>query len=243
MRRSPISSTSSLQWAFASRNLTALDGVDYISRRDKTLSTRKSVGLCAILVGGQSRRMGQQPKAFLTLGDRTFLQRIADAARSHVKDVTAIGGAPESFRRFPIRHIPDAWHEAGPLGGIATALASTKRQYVFVVPCDAPLFEGRAITLARDLIGEADAAIFEVEGRLNATIALYKKSSCFAVFRRALELGRFRLLDAVAGLTAVIISERQWREAGISPTAFVSANTPEELAKLIGYYETSKSPA
>jgi DMSO/TMAO reductase YedYZ molybdopterin-dependent catalytic subunit len=155
-----------------------------------------------------------------------------------VKDVAAMGGAREPYRRFPIRHIPDAWHEAGPLGGIATALASTKHQYAFAVPCDAPLFEGRAIALSRELIGDADAAIYEVEGRLNATFALYRKSSCLAVFRRALELGRFRLLEAVADLNPVIISERQWRKAGISPTAFLSANTPEELAKLIGYYET-----
>jgi molybdopterin-guanine dinucleotide biosynthesis protein A len=187
--------------------------------------------------------MGRRPKALLTLGGRTFLQRIADAARPHVKEVTAIGGARESFRRFPIRHVPDAWHEVGPLGGIATALASTKRQYVFIVPCDAPLFDGRAIALSRELIGEADAAIFQVEGRVNATFALYEKSSCLAVFRRAVALGRYRLLDAVAGLNAVIISERQWRTAGISATAFLSANTPKELAKLIGSYETGASNA
>jgi len=177
------------------------------------------------------------------LGGRSFLERIADAARPHVKDVVAVGGARESFRRFRIHHIPDAWHDVGPLGGIATALVSTKRKYVFVVPCDAPLFDGRAIALSRESIGEADAAFFRIDGRVNATFALYKKSSCLAVFRRALELGWHRLRDAVAGLNAVIISERQWRKAGILPASFLSANTPEELAQLYEYYETRTSTA
>ena len=185
--------------------------------------------------------MGGQPKALLALGGRTFLERIADAVSPHVKDVAAIGGTNRSIHRGSIHYIPDLWREAGPLGGIVTALRVTRRRYVFVVPCDAPCFDGRAIVLARELIGGADAAIFQVAGRLNATFALYRRSTCLPVLRAALKAGRYRLLDAVAGLRAVIISEREWREAGIAASTFLSANTPEELARLTAHYETRTS--
>lgn len=100
--------------------------------------------LIAILAGGQSRRMGRD-KAWIKVGGSSMLERIAESATSCGSHVAIIGRSaeqvPGEFKsRFPsIRIIPDEPPNAGPLGGLVTALAnSASCDAVALLPCDAP---------------------------------------------------------------------------------------------------------
>jgi molybdopterin-guanine dinucleotide biosynthesis protein A len=76
-----------------------------------------------ILAGGLSRRMGRE-KSRLRLGQRTMLGHVRAAAR-------AAGLRVRVIRK-------DAVPRCGPLGGIYTALKSTRAQAVLFLACDMP---------------------------------------------------------------------------------------------------------
>jgi molybdopterin-guanine dinucleotide biosynthesis protein A len=84
---------------------------------------RLNVEIC-ILAGGLSRRMGQD-KSRLRLGQTTMLGQIRKTAR-------ATGLPVRIIRR-------DCVPKCGPLGGIYTALKSTKADVVLFLACDMPL--------------------------------------------------------------------------------------------------------
>src|SRR5258706_6638023 len=76
-----------------------------------------------ILAGGLSRRMGTD-KARLRLGSRTMLQHVQAAAK-------ATG--------LPVRVISkDLIPNCGPLGGLYTALKTTKHDAILALACDMP---------------------------------------------------------------------------------------------------------
>ena len=76
-----------------------------------------------ILAGGLSRRMGRD-KSRLKLGPRTMLGQIRTEAR-------ALGWPVRVIRR-------DAVPRCGPLGGVYTALKSTRADAVLFLACDMP---------------------------------------------------------------------------------------------------------
>ena len=76
-----------------------------------------------IIAGGQSSRMGKE-KARLRLGNRTLL--------GHVKAAASVTGLPIRVLRRDI--VP----RCGPIGGIYTALASTRADAVLFLACDMP---------------------------------------------------------------------------------------------------------
>ena len=114
--------------------------------------------VCAvILAGGKSSRMGRD-KASLTLGNETFLQRIAaelDACGFQEKYVSLGSGSRYGMHEEENDtgtgekteiHIPVGWtavrdryRDCGPLGGIHAALSACRAEWALFVSCDTPL--------------------------------------------------------------------------------------------------------
>ena len=115
--------------------------------------------VCAvILAGGKSSRMGRD-KASLTLGNETFLQRIAaelDACGFQEKYVSLGSGSRYGMHEEESGTgtgekteilIPGGWsvlrdryRDCGPLGGIHAALSACRAEWALFVSCDTPLY-------------------------------------------------------------------------------------------------------
>ena len=115
--------------------------------------------VCAvILAGGKSSRMGRD-KASLTLGNETFLQRIAaelDACGFQEKYVSLGSGSRYGMHEEENGtgtgekteiHIPVGWtavrdryRDCGPLGGIHAALSACRAEWALFISCDTPLY-------------------------------------------------------------------------------------------------------
>jgi molybdenum cofactor guanylyltransferase len=90
-----------------------------------------AIEIC-VLAGGLSRRMGRN-KALIRFGGKTMLGRIRATAK-------ATG--------FPVRTISrDIIPPSGPLGGIFTALKTTKAHAVLFVACDMPFVSAELLSL------------------------------------------------------------------------------------------------
>jgi molybdopterin-guanine dinucleotide biosynthesis protein A len=114
--------------------------------------------VAAVLVGGQSRRMGQ-PKTQVTLPDgRTLLDVVLATLFSSCPAVVLVGGPMSlstTFCHQLTEALPDAYPGEGPLGGVITVLQSGLAQRYVIVSCDQP---GLSENLFTTLI-QADAAL------------------------------------------------------------------------------------
>ena len=121
--------------------------------------------VCAvILAGGKSSRMGRD-KASLTLGNETFLQRIAaelDACGFQEKYVS-LGIGEKTEIRIPggWTAVRDRYRDCGPLGGIHAALSECRAEWALFVSCDTPLYRRE---LAELLISKVPG-LSEVSGK------------------------------------------------------------------------------
>lgn len=101
-------------------------------------------GLCgAVLIGGQSRRMGR-PKSTLVFGGRSFAARIAEALSSVVDECFFVGQGELANDAPSLPQLEDAPGIAGPLGGILGALRHRPDSGWLVAACDLPLVSADA---------------------------------------------------------------------------------------------------
>jgi len=183
-----------------------------------------------ILVGGKSSRMGRD-KALLELDGVPLIRRIVDLLNPLVARTTLVG-EPECYADFGMPVLADRWLEAGPLGGIATALAAARAPWCLMLACDMPFVTNEWITF---LLGEidrlqsqspeqVDAIIPETARGLEPLCALYR-ASCAPILAAALDRGVRKLTDALAELSTKRICESEWRRFSTDGNLFGNLNT------------------
>lgn len=90
-----------------------------------------------VLAGGESRRMGRD-KALLAWHGTTLVEHIANAVREAVGQVAVVAARGEAYAALGLRTIGEPCPGAGPLSGVAAALADTAFDYNLIVACDMP---------------------------------------------------------------------------------------------------------
>ncbi len=114
----------------------------------------------AILVGGESRRMGE-PKGLLMVpgGSQTILERLIERGREADLLPFLVGDAhPYSGLCEELARVDDDPPGSGPLGGLRAALRRVReagQQHVITVACDMPHVATEALLLLRDHPSEA----------------------------------------------------------------------------------------
>lgn len=182
-----------------------------------------------ILAGGQARRLGGVDKGLVPLGGRPLVEWAIRALEPQVGALLVNANRRlDLYRGFGHPVIPDREADhAGPLAGIASALAVAPTGWVLCVPCDTPLVPGDlASRLAEALLaGGADLAAAHDGTRLQPLHALIP-------VRLAGTLGGF----LKSGGSAV----REWYQSlrlavadySDRPEAFANVNTWEELRRM-----------
>src|SRR3712207_6829691 len=87
----------------------------------------------AILAGGRARRLGGAKKAALPLGAMRIIDRQLDALRQVATAVLIVAPDPAPYADLRVRVVPDAVANAGPLGGIYTAIVNSPCERTLVV--------------------------------------------------------------------------------------------------------------
>lgn len=185
--------------------------------------------LGAVLAGGRSSRFGTD-KALAPAGDRPLGRRVVDALRAAAVDPVAfIGG--DAGPRIGVPTVPDLRPGEGPLGGLATAMAWAKPHRVVVVPCDAVLLDAAHVTALTAVpgidpeTGRERAVVATVDGEPRISLACWPGEwhrSTLAM----VDAGHRRFFDA--------LTEQPWVGVEVPPEAVIDADTPQELARLLG---------
>lgn len=195
----------------------------------------------AILAGGRSTRMGCD-KALLVFEGRTLLARQVDLAWTLGPQAVYVAGrTPAELGDLKAHGLPDAHPGQGPLGGLATVLATTQSAQVLLLAVDLPMLTREfLLRLVRQCTVGVGVVPRTARG-WEPTVAIFPRemgsdvSRAVTDGRRALhslveqEVGRGRL--------------RAWSIAANEECLFENWNTPNDLPRgTIGLVHGDRAP-
>lgn len=167
-----------------------------------------------LLTGGASRRMGTD-KAKLIVDGEPLAARIARLLGEAGVSVTVLGREPLAGHGF----VMDEEEFGGPLRSLADFTPSAP--FVFVVSCDLPGFDASIAGALSSQIDGYDAAVPELDGRLQPLCALYRVSA-FASIPALVESGERRMMRWLDSLSVNVVAD-------VKPDWIRNVNTPGDL--------------
>jgi molybdopterin-guanine dinucleotide biosynthesis protein A len=197
----------------------------------------------AILAGGRARRFGGADKASLPVGRARIIDRQLEAISALADDVRIVANDEARYAELGVRVIPDAIADAGPLGGIYSALSDAGHDWTIVLACDLPFVTAALLERLVGEIGSADVdAIAPRSARgLEPLCALYHRR-CAAVAQSLIargELAALGLLDAVR----VRVLERDALAPYDAGALFENVNTPHDHERARAWVELNEKPS
>lgn len=195
-----------------------------------------------ILAGGRSSRM-KHNKAFLKLGDRTFLEHSIYALKKINSNKISVVIAENSDKFTNYSVITDIYKDRGTLGGIHSALAHCKEKFALIIACDYPFV---SVSLLNYLLGIAkinDAncvAPIQRDGIIQPLCAVYKTEKCLkilsAILDESLETPSAR--DFIKMLDTKFVEYEQIADLPNAENFFFNVNTPEDFEKATKIYNS-----
>lgn len=201
--------------------------------------------------GGQSRRMGTS-KALLPVPPHAtpliahVAARLAPLHPARLLVVTNDEALPLTAH-LPSGTLfaPDAYPDAGALGGIASGLLHTAG-WALVVACDLPLVSARLFARLLDLAGEQDGpgdrwdAIVPVVGGYEEPLhALYHRR-CLPAIEARLAAGQRRVISFMPDVRTRYVGEDELRSIDPLLHSFFNANTPAEWEQALDLLRQSQ---
>ena len=182
-----------------------------------------------ILAGGRSSRMGRD-KVLLPLGDgRTMLERAADFWGALCPQVLIAAGTEAHLpQTLPGQPVYDRFPGCGPMAGLQAGLLAAGNELLFAFAVDQPYPTREAALALWTAMGEADAAVYRLDGRRAPLFGLYRRT-CLPVAQTLLEAGTYKmglLLDRVRTVYVDTTDER----------LLLNMNTPTEYQQVLNDY-------
>jgi molybdopterin-guanine dinucleotide biosynthesis protein A len=175
----------------------------------------------AVLMGGESTRMGVPKEDLQMVDGRTMLETVVQTMEEVCVRVITVGGEE---RRGP--HVPDIRRRAGPLGGIEALLASGMDEEYLVCPSDIPMISQELIRRLTTT-SEAVATIFEVEGDPVHSLPLRVSTAALDSVTSALDAGENAVHLVLARFKTERISISREEAAGLR-----NINSPDDYRRL-----------
>jgi molybdopterin-guanine dinucleotide biosynthesis protein A len=185
-----------------------------------------------ILAGGANTRFHGRAKGLELVGDRTIVERVADALRTATDDLLLVANAADALGWLSgVRVASDLRRERGSLVGVHTALARTGTN-VLIVAWDMPWVSSELLAALRE-DGEAHACAAVPESAHGVEpLCAYYPAAALSVADRLLDDGEMRLSMFVDALPCVRRFDAQRLASFGDPSRmFFNVNDDESLAR------------
>jgi molybdopterin-guanine dinucleotide biosynthesis protein A len=193
-----------------------------------------------ILVGGLSSRMGTD-KAALTLGGRSFVERIQAALASLTKETSLVGASVRDAAWPQLQTVPDVHVKWGALGGLHAALAACRAEWAAVVACDLPFINGELFVRLASLRENFDAVVpMQSDGRWQPLCALYRAAACREIAERLIIEGERRPRALLKSVNARSVAFHELSDLDGAEQFFINVNTLEDYATARAKEETKR---
>jgi FdhD protein len=189
----------------------------------------------AILAGGRSTRMGVD-KTLLAVEGSPLVRRVAEAAVSVCAHTIVVTNRPEALPAAGLPEevaiITDEVPWQGPLGGLVSALAAAKDDWVLALAADTPFLEPEVIRTLWERRDGAKAVVVRTPDGLEPLLALYH-IDVLPVARAVMDTGRRRPIAILADIPVVEVPSDQLRAADPELASLVNINTPDDLEAVV----------
>ena len=167
-------------------------------------------------------------KALMDFGGVPLILRIAKMFEPLTGPPTVIG-RPARFAGLGLKLAEDDQPGLGPLGGIATALRISDRNWNIVVGCDLPFLtrEWLSYLIERAAASRADVLLPHSDGGAEPLCAAFHKR-CLPTITRALERGVRKVTDGLADLQIENVSVEEARRFDRDGLLFKNMNSPSD---------------
>ncbi len=166
-------------------------------------------------------------KLTLPSGERLTILQLVHRALQPVCDETLIVGGP-ARAGIGAKRVADIFPDAGPLGGILSALSASSNDLVFVVACDMPFIKTQVIAGLSALVGDHDAVVPRVDGRFETLHAIYK-TDCAGAIRTVLDAGERRVRSFFSRIDVRVVTEHEFAQIDTSGRSSANVNNSEEF--------------
>ncbi len=186
-----------------------------------------------ILAGGQSSRMGR-PKAELPFALGTMLDYVVSEMMRVFDELVVAVANPRRYawEGIGIRVIFDDVPDRGPASSLEQALREIRFDRAFVCSCDVPFVNGDLARKLCEMLGDDDALIPHVGGKLQTLHAVYRKR-CVKVLATMRKSGEHRLHEIVKFAKVRIVPEDEIRALDPELLTFFNVNTPEDYQRAL----------
>src|SRR5262249_55237704 len=113
----------------------------------------------AILAGGRARRFQGLNKATLDVGGQRIIDRQLAALAAVTAEQLVISNDPSAFAGLGVSVVADLVEDAGPPGGLYTALKTARSSRVLVLACDLPFVHAVFLRFLVERAVDADIVV------------------------------------------------------------------------------------
>jgi molybdopterin-guanine dinucleotide biosynthesis protein A len=148
----------------------------------------------AILAGGRATRLEGRNKASLQVGGFTILERQLAVLRQVVDRTIIIANDPTPYHAYDVRIVPDLAPCSGALGGVYTAIMSSRSARTLVLACDMPFLAASFLAHLIEAGETADIAIPRTARGYEPLCATYSHR-CAGVIRSRINAMQLKISD------------------------------------------------
>ncbi len=156
-----------------------------------------------VIAGGKSSRFGQD-KALFAYRGQSLVEHAINIIKPHCGRLVINTNKPEAYTGLGFECINDVFPDAGPLGGIHSALSHAGGGKVVIIACDTPHIPTEIYGKLLEQIKNHDLAMPVHKGFIETMCAVYS-SSCLQALEASICSKQYRILDAVKPLRAKFI--------------------------------------
>jgi molybdenum cofactor guanylyltransferase len=179
-----------------------------------------------VLVGGGSVRMGRDKATLVADASdgRSLTQVVLDALSPLATQVLLAGRA---LPGLDVPAVVDQYTDAGPLGGIASALAVVRTELAIVAACDMPAIVPALVAhLVQRARERPDVLCVHCS---NEPLPAVWRPQAATTLADALAAGVRSLRDAVDRVPHIVVAPDEWLRFDPAGATFVNWNRPEDL--------------
>lgn len=179
-----------------------------------------------ILSGGKNSRMNYNTKAFLSLDNERFIERIIKRLNL-IDDIIISCNNLSLYQEFldTCRLVEDEVKDIGPIGGIYSTLKSIKNDKALIIAADMPFISEYVINSLINIDFKGDALIPVVDGKEQPLCGVYRKSALDKI-KENIDNKNYKLKSLIKSLDVTYILMNDER-------AMTNVNTPEEYRKIL----------